>query len=207
MPLNWWLGTAGTLLLAYLLGSLPFGLWLVKATRGVDIRRYGSGNIGTTNVLRVAGPRVAALVLLADAAKGWLPVVLARVAALGEPAAVLAGVAAMAGHSWSVWLGGKGGKGVATGLGVLLGLDYRAALAAFVVWIVVVAASRYSSLGSMAAAVSVPLWMALWQAPAAHLAFAVAAAVVVVVRHRANIGRLLRGEELPITLRIDPRGQ
>ncbi|QIA27047.1 glycerol-3-phosphate 1-O-acyltransferase PlsY [Thermaerobacter sp. PB12/4term] len=199
--MGWW----GMAVLGYLLGSLPFGLWLVRATRGVDIRRYGSGNIGTTNVLRVAGPRVAALVLLADAAKGWLPVVLARAAGLGEPAAVLAGVAAMAGHSWSIWLGGKGGKGVATGLGVLLGLDPRVALAAFGVWIGVVALSRYSSLGSMSAAASVPLWMTLWHAPAAHLVFGVAAALVVLVRHRANIRRLLRGEELPITLKIDPR--
>ncbi|HEY8551851.1 MAG TPA: glycerol-3-phosphate 1-O-acyltransferase PlsY [Thermaerobacter sp.] len=206
MPMPW-LGVAGTVLLGYLLGSIPFGLWLVRATRGVDIRRYGSGNIGTTNVLRVAGPRLAAAVLLADAAKGALPVVLARAAGLGEVAAVLAGVAAMAGHSWSIWLGGRGGKGVATGLGVLLGLDARVALAAFAVWVVVVAASRYSSLGSMSAALSVPLWMALWHAPAVHLAFGVAAALVVLVRHRSNIARLLRGEELPITLRIDPRGE
>ncbi|GAB6875651.1 glycerol-3-phosphate 1-O-acyltransferase PlsY [Thermaerobacter litoralis] len=204
--MDWGPGLAGVVILGYLLGSLPFGLGLVKATRGVDIRRYGSGNIGTTNVLRVAGPRVAAAVLLADAAKGWLPVVVARAAGLGEPAAVLAGVAAMAGHSWSIWLRGKGGKGVATGLGVLLGLDARVALAAFAVWIGVVALSRYSSLGSMSAAVSVPLWMLLWHAPTAHLIFGGVAALVVLVRHRANIGRLLRGEELPITLKIDPRG-
>ncbi|WPD20084.1 glycerol-3-phosphate 1-O-acyltransferase PlsY [Thermaerobacter composti] len=200
-----WLGVAGLVLLGYLLGSIPFGLWLVRAVRGVDIRRYGSGNIGTTNVLRVAGPRLAAAVLLADAAKGALPVMLARAVGPGEVAAVLAGVAAMAGHSWSIWLAGHGGKGVATGLGVLLGLDVRVALAAFAVWLAVVAASRYSSLGSMAAAVSVPLWMALWHAPPAHLAFGVTAALVVLVRHRSNVGRLLRGEELPITLRIDPR--
>ena len=197
----------GVILLGYVLGSLPFGLWLVRVFRGVDIRRYGSGNIGTTNVLRVAGPGVAALVLVADAGKGWLPVALARAAGLGETAAVLAGVAAMAGHSWSLWLGGRGGKGVATGLGVLIGLDPRVALAGFGTWLAVVLASRYSSLGSMTAAASVPLVMAWLDAPPARLAFGIAAALVVLVRHRANIARLLRGEELPITLKIDPRGR
>ncbi|HEY8394158.1 MAG TPA: glycerol-3-phosphate 1-O-acyltransferase PlsY [Thermaerobacter sp.] len=194
-------------ILGYLLGSLPFGLWLVRAFRGVDIRQYGSGNIGTTNVLRVGGPGLALLVLLADAGKGWLPVWLARALDLGEGTAVLAGVAAMAGHSWSVWLRFRGGKGVATGLGVLIGLDGRVALIAAGTWLAVVLLTRYSSLGSMTAALSVPIVMAWLHAPAPQLAFGITAFVVVLVRHRANIQRLLRREELPITLQIDTRGR
>lgn len=195
------------ILLGYLLGSLPFGLWLVRAFRGVDIRRYGSGNIGTTNVLRVGGPALALLVLVADAGKGFLPVWLARALGMGEGMAVLAGVAAMTGHSWSAWLGFRGGKGVATGLGVLIGLDGRVALIAGGIWLAVVLLTRYSSLGSMTAAISVPIVMAWLGAPPPRLAFGAAAAAVVLVRHRSNIQRLLRGEELPITLQIDTRGR
>jgi len=193
--------------LGYLLGSLPFGLWLVRLFRGVDIRQYGSGNIGTTNVLRVGGPGLALLVLVADAGKGWLPVWLARTLDLGGGTMVLAGVAAMAGHSWSVWLRFRGGKGVATGLGVLIGLDGRVALMAAATWLAVVLLTRYSSLGSMTAALSVPLTMIWLHVPAPQLAFGVVAFLVVLVRHRSNIQRLLRREELPITLQIDVRGR
>jgi acyl phosphate:glycerol-3-phosphate acyltransferase len=183
--------------LAYLLGAVPFGYLLTRLAGRGDIRRSGSGNIGATNVMRLLGWRLALPVLLLDAAKGAAAVLLARALAPDPVALQLAaGFAAMAGHSFPVFLGFKGGKGVATALGVLIPLGVSVALAAVLLFAAVVAATRYVSLGSITGALVLPLLF--WLLPGyslPHVYFGAAAALLVILRHHANIGRLLRGRE------------
>jgi acyl phosphate:glycerol-3-phosphate acyltransferase len=190
--------------LAYLLGSIPFGYLLVRLSVGGDVRETGSGGTGATNVTRSAGKGVGLLTLLLDALKGAAAVLVAR-AVLGEGDewwVCAAAVAAVLGHVFPVWLSFRGGKGVATGLGVFLVLAPLATLCALFVFVVVVWLWRYVSLGSMTAAVVLPL--AAWalgalgvgdRAALPVLAVAVTGAALIVFMHRANIGRLLRGEE------------
>jgi len=186
-------------LAAYLLGSVPTGLWLVRRVRGVDVRQRGSGNIGAANVYRVAGPWLGGVVLVVDAAKGALPVLASSALGLSAPWAVAAGLCSVAGHNWSVFLGFRGGKGIATTFGVLLALSPKAAAVAVVLWGVAVAVTRYASVGSVLAVLSVPVSMLLWREPASHVAFGVAVAVLGVWRHRSNLRRLLEGTELRVT--------
>jgi len=190
-------------LLGYLVGSLPTGLVVIRLLKGIDIRAHGSGNIGATNVFRVAGLPTAALVLLLDMAKGAVPVLLAEAWAPSPLVAVLAGLAAVAGHNWSLFLRFTGGKGIATSFGVLLTLSPAAAAVAALVWVVVVAATRYASLGSLLGIAAVPA--AMWRRgePREHLGFAALALLFAVYKHRTNIGRLLAGTELRITDRPD----
>ncbi|HLY22542.1 MAG TPA: glycerol-3-phosphate 1-O-acyltransferase PlsY [bacterium] len=190
------------IVLAYFIGALPTGLILVRVLRGEDIRKYGSGNIGAANVLRVAGPAVAAAVLLVDVLKGLVPVLVALRAGLAPWAVVATGLAAIAGHNWSIFLGFRGGKGIATSAGVLAGLSLQAALVAAAVWIVVVAISRFSSLGSLVAAVSVPITLWRLRTPPEYVAFGLIAALLAIYRHRANIERLVAGTELRVTDRV-----
>lgn len=186
---------------AYLVGSVPTGLWLVRWLRGVDVRRHGSGNIGTANVYRVAGPWLGGAVLLLDLAKGALPVLASRSLGLNPWWTVAAGLASIAGHNWSAFLKFRGGKGIATSFGVLIALAPKAAAVAAGVWVAAVAATQYASLGSVLAMLSVPVTMWIWTEPPAHLAFGAAAAIMGVVRHRANLKRLAEGTELRITHR------
>jgi acyl phosphate:glycerol-3-phosphate acyltransferase len=190
------------IVLAYLIGALPTGLILVRVLRGEDIRRLGSGNIGAVNVLRVAGPAVAAAVLLVDVLKGLVPVLLVLHAGLAPWAAAAAGLAAIAGHNWSVFLGFRGGKGIATSFGVLAGLSLPAAMAAAAVWVIVVAITRFSSLGSILAVVSVPILLWRLRTPPEYVAFGVIAALFAIYRHRANIQRLVARTEMRITDRV-----
>lgn len=190
------------IVLAYFIGALPTGLVLVRVLRGEDIRQHGSGNIGTVNVLRVAGPAVAAVVLLVDVLKGLVPVLLALRAGLAPWGVVAAGLAAIAGHNWSVFLGLRGGKGIATSFGVLIGLSAQAAIVAAIVWVVAVAITRFASLGSLLAVVSVPIMLWRLRTPAEYVAFGVIAALFAIYRHRANIQRLAAGTELRITDRV-----
>src|SRR5439155_3033371 len=141
---------------AYLLGSIPFAIVVSRAMGLADPRTYGSGNIGATNVLRSGNRRAALLTLAGDAAKGWLAVLIARL--LGAPVEIVALVAfcAFLGHVFPVWLRFRGGKGAATAAGVLLAIDWRLGLASFAVWLAVSAATRYSSLGSIVAALFAP---------------------------------------------------
>jgi acyl phosphate:glycerol-3-phosphate acyltransferase len=179
----------------YLAGSVPFALIASRIFALPDPRTYGSRNIGATNVLR-SGSRAAALVtLIGDAGKGWVVVLAARLLALPVELVALVGFAAFIGHVLPVWLRFRGGKGVATAAGVLIAFDWRLGLGVIVLWLAVAAATRYSSLAALVAAVAAPL-AAWWLLGAGPVLVAVAAmSVVLVARHRANIGKLLRGEE------------
>ncbi len=197
----------GILLLAYVLGSLPFGFLIVKMREGRDIRTTGSGNIGAANVARSVGLGGGALTFALDAAKGYLAVwVAARFTEERVTWMVLAGLVAILGHLYPVWLRFRGGRGVATGVGVFLPICWPAVLAALWVWILVVAFWRYVSLGSIAAAASLPLLTYLLYAPGHAPPRSVSvsttlAAVMIILRHRPNIERLIRGTEPRFTLR------
>lgn len=190
---------AAAVVFGYLIGSLPTGLIVIRLLRGIDIRAHGSGNIGATNVFRVAGLPTALLVLALDMAKGVLPVLLAEAWDPSPLMAVLVGLAAIIGHNWSIFLRFTGGKGIATSFGVLLALSPAAAAVAALVWGVVVAITRYASLGSLLGIAAVPGVMWARGEPREHLGFAALALLFAVYKHRANIGRLRRGTELRIT--------
>ena len=186
---------------AYLLGSIPFGLILAKLFAGSDIRNSGSGNIGATNVARVVGPAAGILTLLLDVAKGAAAVWLAgRFSEQNSTALMLAGVFALLGHCFPVWLGFNGGKGVAAALGVFLMLSPMAALSALLVFILVSLAWRYVSLGSVSAAAAMPLLMYfLWapgHAPPLVVDFGTLfASALIISKHDANLQRLVDGTE------------
>ena len=177
----------------YLLGSIPFGLLLTRAAGLGDIRSIGSGNIGATNVLRTGNKKLAAATLLLDAAKGAVAVLLAR-AWLGEFPALLAGFAAFLGHIYPVWLGFRGGKGVATYLGVLVALAWQLAALFAVLWLAVAKVGRISSLAAITATIAVTIAAWVW-APRELAAVVSLMSVIVLIKHRANIERLLTGEE------------
>ncbi len=180
---------------AYVAGSIPFGV-VVARLKGVDLRKVGSGNIGATNVARALGKGWAVVVLAADAAKGFVPVWLGRRLGLPPSVVALAGFIAIVGHMFTIFLRGRGGKGVATSLGVALALSPVAALLGFGVYIVVFAATRLSSLGSLLGVWTFSLYFVFRYAPAApFVGLAIGGAALVTLRHRENIGRLLRGEE------------
>jgi glycerol-3-phosphate acyltransferase PlsY len=179
--------------LGYLLGSVPFGIVMAKVFRLGDLRKIGSGNIGATNVLRTGNRLAAALTLVGDAGKGGAAVLLGRVL-VGEDAAQVAGLAAFLGHLFPVFLGFRGGKGVATLLGLLLALAWPVGLAACGTWLAVAALLRYSSLSALTAAATAPLWaLAFNRAETVILGLALAA--LVFVTHRSNLRRLAAGTE------------
>jgi glycerol-3-phosphate acyltransferase PlsY len=186
----------------YGLGSIPMGLLIARWQAGVDIRQHGSGNIGMTNVLRAVGKGAAALTLAGDLAKGVIPVLLAR-AWLTSPWTIgLVALAAIIGHMYPLFAGFQGGKGVATGLGVFIPLLPGPLLIAFVVWAACVACRRQVSLGSLAAAASLPIAALFWGAPAAYVFYALVAAALIWHRHGENIQRLLAGTEPTIGQRV-----
>jgi len=178
---------------AYLLGSVPFGLVMARLFGLGDLRKIGSGNIGATNVLRTGSRPAAALTLILDAGKGGIAVLIAR-ALFAEDAAQVAGFAAFFGHCFPVFLGFRGGKGVATFLGTLLALFWPAGLAACLTWLVVAGVSRYSSLSALVAAVLSPLWAYMLGRPEA-VVLCILLAALIVLRHRDNIRRLRDGTE------------
>jgi glycerol-3-phosphate acyltransferase PlsY len=180
-------------LLAYLLGSVPFGVVITRALGLGDLRSIGSGNIGATNVLRTGNKGAAAATLVLDAAKGGVAVLVAR-ALVGEDAAQLAALAAFLGHLFPVWLGFRGGKGVATFLGILLALDFPVGLACCATWLAVAFLSRLSSLAALAAASTSTLWM-IGFGDMRMIVLGAILTLLIFVRHAANIARLRAGTE------------
>lgn len=183
------------LLLSYLLGSIPNGLWLCCALWHVDLRQHGSHNIGATNAWRTLGKGPGFLVFFLDMLKGLLAVWLGEMLVGTPPVMILCGVLAIVGHSLSLFLRFHGGKGVATGLGVILMLMPKVTVIVFLVWLLLVLATRYVSLGSIVAAALVPVLALVFGYPALYVAFGVLAAALIIVRHRSNITRLLNGTE------------
>jgi acyl phosphate:glycerol-3-phosphate acyltransferase len=181
-------------LLGYLLGSIPFGLLLTRIAGLGDIRGIGSGNIGATNVLRTGRKSLAAATLILDGLKGAAAVLIAQAVLWNQDTALFAGLTAVLGHLFPIWLGFKGGKGAATGLGVLIAASWPVGLAACAVWLLVAAAARLSSLATLAAFAAAPVVaLILEEFSVVKLAFTIA--VLVFVRHQANIRRLLTGTE------------
>ncbi|MEO5759379.1 MAG: glycerol-3-phosphate 1-O-acyltransferase PlsY [Mesorhizobium sp.] len=180
------------LVFGYLLGSIPFGLLLTRAAGLGDVRKIGSGNIGATNVLRTGNKGLAAATLLLDALKGTAAVLI--VGHFAPDLGPLAGLGAFLGHLFPVWLGFKGGKGVATYLGVLIGLAWQVALIFAIVWLAMAFLFRYSSLAALTAAIVVPIALYFESTPQVAGLFVVMS-LIVIIKHRANISRLLAGTE------------
>jgi glycerol-3-phosphate acyltransferase PlsY len=191
-PAYWWPLVAG-FVVAYLIGAIPFGLLVTRFAGAGDVRQIGSGNIGATNVLRTGRKGLALATLLLDVLKGALPVWLAS-AFLGPDMAVVAGLGAVLGHCFPLWLGFRGGKGVATAAGVLLTLTPLVGLLALLLFAVILALTRYVSLASMLAAIAAaPLAMWLGEVQAGELYLALA--LIIVLKHAGNIRRLFQGTE------------
>ena len=185
-------------IIGYLLGSIPFGLLLTRLAGHGDIRQIGSGNIGATNVLRTGSKGAAALTVLLDLAKGWAAVVIGE--AWGADAALVAAGCVIIGHMFPVWLGFRGGKAVATALGVLIALAWPVALGAALVWLATALMLRYSSLAALVAAVAAAIF-APFVADRATAAMIAGIALLIILRHHANIRRLIAGTESRISLR------
>jgi len=180
------------LVFGYLLGSIPFGLLVTRAAGLGDVRKIGSGNIGATNVLRTGNKGLAAATLLLDMLKGTAAVMIAR--HFGHDLGLWAGLGAFLGHLFPAWLGFKGGKGVATYLGVLIALGWHVALIFIAVWLAMAFLFRYSSLAALTAAVIVPIALYFWSTPQTAGLFLVMS-LIVIFKHRENISRLLAGSE------------
>ncbi|MBI3318668.1 MAG: glycerol-3-phosphate 1-O-acyltransferase PlsY [Candidatus Omnitrophica bacterium] len=187
---------------AYLIGGIPTGVAVGFLFGRVDVRKHGSGNVGATNVLRVVGKLPGLIVLLVDALKGWVPVALLSPPMLRlepgfspEVVPIALGMAAVAGHIWNPFLQLKGGRGVATALGVLWGLDPRIALGTLGIWGAAALLTRYVSVASIAAAFFSPFWMFLLREPVSWILGGILVSLAIIGRHRSNILRLLQGEE------------
>jgi glycerol-3-phosphate acyltransferase PlsY len=193
---------------SYLFGSIPFGLIIAKQARGLDIRTVGSGNIGAANVAREVGTAWGLATLVADALKGFLPVVLCatlleRSMGFHEPLQAMVGFAAVLGHQFPIYRPGRGGKGVATALRVFLGICPICCLFAAAVFLALVAAARYVSLGSILAALSMPMWLSLGAHSDLLVITSIAISLLIVLRHRDNIWRLAKGNEIKWHFRHD----
>lgn len=188
--------------IAYLVGSIPFGLFVSRALARVDIRQHGSGNIGTANVLRIVGTQAAALTLLGDLLKGFLPVVAAISLGASELWVAGVGLATVLGHNWPIYLRFAGGKGVATSFGALLAMTPLPALLGLLTWAAVVLAFRYTSLAALIASVCVPPVILFFTGTGPYLVFSLLAALLIFVRHRDNIKRLWAGTEHRVGQRV-----
>lgn len=188
-----------SLIFAYILGSIPSGLIIGKSVYGVDLREHGSRNIGATNAWRTLGKAPGILIFACDFLKGFLSVYLAA-ALVGTPLSMaLAGAISIIGHSLSIFLKFKGGKGVATGLGVIAMLMGKVTVIVFLLWFAIVYVTRYVSLASCVAAAFVPILAYFFDEPTEFIIFGIVVAVLIIVRHKANIERLLNGTESKIS--------
>ncbi len=181
--------------IAYLIGSIPFGLLISRAVGRVDIRQHGSGNIGTANVLRIMGKRAAALTLVGDLLKGFLPVLVALLLGGSEFLVAGVGMAAVLGHNWSIYLRFTGGKGVATSFGVFVAMTPLPALFGLLVWIAVLLVFRYTSLAALTASVCIPAVIFLSSGFGPYFVFSLVAALLIFIRHQDNIKRIFAGTE------------
>jgi glycerol-3-phosphate acyltransferase PlsY len=195
----------GVVIVAYLLGSIPFA-YLAGRTRGIDIRTVGSKNVGASNVFRELGKGIGIAVMALDIAKGLVAVLIAD-ALTSSPWPLIAAAAAILGHVFPVWLRFKGGKGVAVAGGAVIGLAPLPALIVLVLWIVIVATTRYVSVGSIVGAAVFPFLVFAFGAPWPTVVFAFLAAVMVILRHRTNIRRLAHGQEHRLDFRRAHRGE
>jgi len=209
------MGIGLLLLCAYLVGSLPFGVIVGRAWRGVDVRQYGSGNIGASNVLRVLGPGPAAMVFVGDGLKGFVPVAVAHALLISRwkmqqqqvDLWLLAfALAPIVGHSFSVFLRFSGGRAVTTTCGALFAMAWPAAAIGLGIWAILVATTRYISVASMVAAASVPIYMAVAGKRWEWLVFWSAVAALVILRHLPNMKRLLAGTETKIGEKVEVEG-
>ncbi|KPK41849.1 MAG: hypothetical protein AMJ78_04370 [Omnitrophica WOR_2 bacterium SM23_29] len=197
-----------SLLISYLIGSMPTSYILGKAMRGIDIRQFGSGNVGATNVYRVVGKLPGILVLIIDIAKGLICVTLIANLCLRlgisinpENYRLALGLAAVIGHDWTVFLKFKGGKGVATSSGVLIGIAPKIFLLGLLIWICVFLWKRYVSLASITSVVSVPIFFSILSYPVSYVIFSSCICAITVYKHLPNVKRLVRGEENKIIFR------
>ena len=187
------------LILSYLIGSLPSGLIIGQAFWKTDLRKRGSGNIGATNAWRVLGQRAAIMIFAADFLKGVIPVVIAS-HLIGTPwSLVMAGALTLIGHAASIFIQFKGGKAVATGLGVITAMVPQAAIITFLIWFLIVLVTRYVSLASIVASLFVPLQMVVLHCPAEYFGFGIFCACLIILRHKDNIKRLMNGTENKIS--------
>lgn len=189
-----------SIILSYLLGSVPTSYIMGKLWKGIDLRKHGSGNVGAANTLRVLGPIPGVTVLFIDVLKGLIAVLFISRLAMGsslssEWVKVFCGIAAICGHNWTIFLKFKGGRGVATSTGVFLGLAWLAMLLVISVWLVIVALTRYISLGSILGAVALPILVYTLNAPLPYLFLSILASLLVIIKHIPNIKRLIKGKE------------
>lgn len=199
---------AVSLLICYLIGSIPTSYIFGKVLRGIDIRQFGSGNVGATNVYRVVGKLPGALVFIIDVAKGIICTTLIAnlflhfgISMNSEVYRMTLGFVAIVGHDWTIFLKFKGGKGVATSAGVLIGMAPKILILGFIVWVVVFLWKRYVSLASISSAVSVPVFFSILSYPVPYVIFSSLICAVTVYKHLPNIKRLVRGEENKITFK------
>tara|TARA_B100000212_G_scaffold207496_1_gene156553 strand:+ start:63 stop:665 length:603 start_codon:yes stop_codon:yes gene_type:complete len=185
------------LLVSYLLGSFPSGFLYAKNLKGIDLRYVGSGSTGATNVLRNIGKWPALIVFIIDVLKGFIAVKIAYLFLSENIFQVLAGLFAITGHIWPVWLKGRGGKAVATGLGMFIALSWEVGLASFGTFLIVISLTRIVSISSITAAVLLPIYMLIYQGTLNHpfTIFSFLVAVIVIWKHKSNINRILKGEE------------
>ena len=202
----------GMVVIGYLVGAIPFGVIIGKMTRGIDVREYGSGSMGMTNVMRTVGAKAGLIVLVVDVLKGAGVVALAWAVFYSANhdmvhwGQMAGGAAAVFGHSWPVYIGFRGGKGIATAAGAILVLSWQVGLICLAVFLLMVLAFRYISLGSIVAAIALVASMAVfficYSGPVAYLAFSLVVAPIVIFRHRGNIKRLLAGTESKIGQKV-----
>ena len=186
-----------SLIVSYLLGSIPSGYWLGKLIKGIDIRQHGSGNIGATNTFRILGKPLGMITLVLDIGKGWLAVILAQ-KLFGinlDWQFVLVGLTAVCGHMFPLFLKFKGGKGVATTFGVFLAITLMPTIYTMLVFVIVVAITRYMSVGSIVSAICFPIIIYFIQGNLVYTALAVFLGIFIIIRHKSNIQRLLAGTE------------
>ena len=192
------------IVICYLLGSIPFGYIVGRLFKKIDIREYGSGNIGATNAFRILGPALASLVLIGDISKGIFSIYLVRFLNIDTLSIlVIAGIAVICGHDWSVFLKFKGGKGVATTFGVIFSFNSVISILAVTVWGMVLIFTKYASLSSILSLTSVSIFMMLFKQPYEYIIFSLAILILTIFKHKDNIKRLRLGKERKIGERVE----